>query len=48
MITDLVAGQVQMTVNGKSVLLPHIQSGKLKALAVTGSNAGRNFPECRR
>jgi tripartite-type tricarboxylate transporter receptor subunit TctC len=31
-----------MTVNGKSVLLPHIQSGKLKALAVTGD---RRWPE---
>src|SRR5262249_36588954 len=42
MITDLVAGQVQMTINGKSVLLPHIQSGKLKALAVTGD---KHWPE---
>jgi tripartite-type tricarboxylate transporter receptor subunit TctC len=42
MIADLVAGQVQMTVNGKSVLLPHIQAGKLRALAVTGD---RRWPE---
>jgi tripartite-type tricarboxylate transporter receptor subunit TctC len=35
MITDLVAGQIHMTVNGKSVLLPHIQAGKLRALAVS-------------
>ena len=44
MITDLVAGQVQMTVNGKSVLLPHIQSGKLKALAVTGDKRWPELP----
>lgn len=45
MITDLVAGQVQMTVNGKSVLMPHIQSGKLKALAVTGPARWRELPD---
>ena len=44
MVTDLVAGQVQMTVNGKSVLLPHIQSGKLKALAVTGNKRWPELP----
>ena len=44
MVTDLVAGQVQMTVNGKSVLLPHIQSGKLKALAVTGDKRWPELP----
>ena len=44
MITDLIAGQVQMTVNGKSVLLPHIQSGKLKALAVTGAKRWPELP----
>jgi tripartite-type tricarboxylate transporter receptor subunit TctC len=45
MITDLIAGQVQMTVNGKSVLLPHIQSGKLKALAVTGEKRWKELPD---
>ena len=44
MITDLVAGQVQMTQNGKSVLLPHLQSGKLKALAVTGDTRWPELP----
>ncbi len=49
MVTDLVAGQVQMTLmNGKSVLLPHIQSGKLKALAVTATSVGLNCRTCRR
>jgi len=33
MIADLIAGQIQMTINGKSVLLPHIQAGKVRALA---------------
>ena len=44
MVTDLVAGQIQMTVHGKSVLLPHIQSGKLKALAVTGDKRWPELP----
>jgi tripartite-type tricarboxylate transporter receptor subunit TctC len=34
-ITDLVAGNVQMTFEGTGVLLPLIQAGKLRALAVT-------------
>jgi tripartite-type tricarboxylate transporter receptor subunit TctC len=42
MVADLIAGQIDMTVNGKSVLLPQIQAGKLRALAVT---AGERWPE---
>jgi tripartite-type tricarboxylate transporter receptor subunit TctC len=34
-ITDLVAGNVQMTFEGTAVLLPLIQAGRLRALAVT-------------
>jgi tripartite-type tricarboxylate transporter receptor subunit TctC len=34
-ITDVVAGNVQMTFEGTAVLLPLIQSGRLRALAVT-------------
>jgi len=34
-IADLVAGNVQMTFEGTTVLLPLIQSGRLRALAVT-------------
>ncbi|HEY7238158.1 MAG TPA: tripartite tricarboxylate transporter substrate-binding protein, partial [Burkholderiales bacterium] len=34
-INDLVAGQVQFTFEGTSVLLPLIRAGKLRALAVT-------------
>jgi tripartite-type tricarboxylate transporter receptor subunit TctC len=34
-ITDLMAGNVQMTFEATSVLLPLIQAGKLRALAVT-------------
>jgi tripartite-type tricarboxylate transporter receptor subunit TctC len=34
-INDLLAGQIQMTFEGTSVVLPLIQAGKLRALAVT-------------
>jgi tripartite-type tricarboxylate transporter receptor subunit TctC len=45
MIADLVAGQIDMTVNGKSVLLPHIAAGKLRALAVTGASRWPELPD---
>src|SRR5262249_3223172 len=41
-INDLVSGQVQMTFEGTSVLLPLIRAGKLRALAVTSA---RRIPE---
>jgi len=44
-INDLVAGQVQMTFEGTSVLLPLIQSGKLRALATTSSKRIPELPE---
>ena len=45
MISDLLAGQIDMTINGKSVLLPHIQAGKLRALAVTGPERWPDLPD---
>jgi tripartite-type tricarboxylate transporter receptor subunit TctC len=45
MISDVIAGQIDVTINGKSVLLPHIQAGKLRALAVTAAQRWREFPE---
>ena len=44
-INDLVAGQVQMTFEGTSVLLPLIHSGKLRALATTSSKRITELPE---
>jgi tripartite-type tricarboxylate transporter receptor subunit TctC len=44
MIADLVAGQIDLTINGKSVLLPHIQAGKLRALAVIGAERWPELP----
>ena len=45
MISDLLAGQIHMTINGKSVLLPHIQGNKLRALAVTSAKRWPDFPD---
>jgi tripartite-type tricarboxylate transporter receptor subunit TctC len=45
MISDLIAGQIHMTINGKSVLLPHIQGNKVKALAVTGAERWPELPD---
>src|SRR5262249_57132206 len=44
-INDLVAGQVQMTFEGTSVLLPLIQSGRLRALATTSSKRIPELPD---
>jgi tripartite-type tricarboxylate transporter receptor subunit TctC len=45
MIADLIAGQIHMTINGKSVLLPHIQAGKVRALAVTSARRWADLPD---
>ena len=45
MVADLIAGQIDMTVNGKSVLLPQIEAGKLRALAVTAGERWRELPD---
>jgi tripartite-type tricarboxylate transporter receptor subunit TctC len=45
MVADLVAGQIDMTVNGKSVLLPQIQAGKLRPLAVSAGQRWSELPD---
>jgi tripartite-type tricarboxylate transporter receptor subunit TctC len=44
-MTALMAGEVDMMFNGLSPALPHIQSGKLRALAVGGAARSPLFPE---
>jgi tripartite-type tricarboxylate transporter receptor subunit TctC len=44
-INDLVGGQVQMTFEGTSVLVPLIQSGKLRALATTSRKRIAELPD---
>src|SRR6516165_8131336 len=44
-VQDVVAGHIQFTFEGISVLLPLIQSGQLRALAVTGARRSPLLPE---
>jgi tripartite-type tricarboxylate transporter receptor subunit TctC len=44
-MTDLIAGQIQMMIDGIGSLLPHIRDGKVRALAVTGNARSRDLPD---
>jgi tripartite-type tricarboxylate transporter receptor subunit TctC len=44
-VQDLLAGQVQMVVLDVSVLLPHIRSGNIKALAATSKTRSALLPD---
>ena len=44
-ISDLLGGQIHLTMSGKSVLLPQVQTGKLKAIAVTAAERWPELPE---
>jgi tripartite-type tricarboxylate transporter receptor subunit TctC len=44
-VTDLVGGQVQMGVFDVPVVLPHIRSGALKAIAVTSNARAKSLPD---
>ncbi len=44
-VNDLLGGQVQMGIFDVPVLLGHIRSGKLKALAVTSASRAPTLPE---
>ncbi len=43
-VTDMLGGQISMMIADASVVLPHVQSGKLRALAVTGSQRLKSLP----
>jgi len=43
--TDLIGGQVQMSMPGMAGMLGHIRSGKLRALAVTGARRAPQLPD---
>jgi tripartite-type tricarboxylate transporter receptor subunit TctC len=43
-VVDLLGGQMQMMIDSSSVLLTHIQSGKLRALAVTSDHRLAQLP----
>ena len=44
-IADLIGGHIDFYVGGISGLIPHARSGKLRALAVTGSKRSSELPE---
>jgi tripartite-type tricarboxylate transporter receptor subunit TctC len=44
-VTDLLAGQVQMAILDVPVLLPHIKSGKLRAIAITSAQRSAALPD---
>ena len=45
MIADLIGGQIHLGMSGKSTMLPHIEAGKLRAVAVTSGERWRELPE---
>jgi tripartite-type tricarboxylate transporter receptor subunit TctC len=47
MVTDMIAGRVQAGIDALPNSLPHIQSGALRALAVTGPGGLTSCPTCR-
>lgn len=44
-LTDLLGGSVDMTITTPPPLLPHIEAGKLRALAVTGDKRLESLPD---
>ena len=44
-VTDLIGGQVDLQFGAINSLLPHLHSGKLKALAVAGARRVRSLPD---
>jgi tripartite-type tricarboxylate transporter receptor subunit TctC len=44
-VTDLLAGQVQMEFETMPLLLPHIEAGKLKALAIADATRSPQLPD---
>ena len=45
MLTDLIGGQIQMAYASSLVAKPHIESGKLKAIGVTGERRMSTLPD---
>jgi tripartite-type tricarboxylate transporter receptor subunit TctC len=44
-VIDLVAGQIQMLIGGMSSVMPHIKAGRLRALAITGTQRSSAMPD---
>ncbi|MBI4192679.1 MAG: tripartite tricarboxylate transporter substrate binding protein [Betaproteobacteria bacterium] len=44
-LPDLIAGQIQFMFGGLALIMPHIKSGKLRGLALSGRTRLKNAPE---
>ena len=44
-VQDLILGRVQVSIEPVATVLPHVQAGKLRALAVTDSRRSKAFPD---
>ena len=44
-MTDLIAGQIQIMIDGTGPLLPHIKDGRIRALAVTSKTRSPDLPD---
>ncbi len=45
MLTDLISGQLSMGINGAPAVMPHVNSGRLRALAVTSLTRLPSLPQ---
>ena len=45
MVTDLLGGTIHVVIGDQANLMPHVQSGKLRALAVATSKRSPNAPD---
>ncbi|TMH89866.1 MAG: tripartite tricarboxylate transporter substrate binding protein [Betaproteobacteria bacterium] len=45
MLTDLISGQLSMGINGAPAVMAHVNSGRLRALAVTGAKRLPSLPQ---
>jgi len=44
-IADVIGGQIQLMMSGKSVLLPQVRAGKLRAIAVSAAERWPELPD---
>jgi tripartite-type tricarboxylate transporter receptor subunit TctC len=44
-LVDLIAGRLSYTINGVDLQLPHVRTGKIKALAVTSAKRIASLPD---
>jgi len=45
MVTDLLGGNIQLVIGDQANLMPHVQSGKLRAIAVATPRRSPNMPD---